>query len=60
LHFEEPTMVLSRISLIKVRAAVQQCGQRHYPLFNYTRLFVRDFGHGWFDERHRFAFGRDD
>jgi hypothetical protein len=52
-------MVLSRISLIKVRAAVQQCGQRHYPLFNYTRLFVRDYGRGWFDERHRFAFGRD-
>lgn len=52
-------MLLSRISLIKVRAAAQQCAQRHYPLFNYTRLFVRDAGHGWFDERHRFAFGRD-
>ncbi len=52
-------MLLSRISLIKVRAAANQCAERHYPLFNYTRLFVRDFGRGWFDQRHRFAFGND-
>lgn len=54
---ERPSKV--RISLIKVRAAVQFCAQRHYPLFNYSRLFVHDCGHGWFDQRHRFAFGRD-
>ena len=48
-----------RISLIKVRADMQFCAQRQYPLFNYSRLFVRDSGHGWFDQRHRFAFGID-
>lgn len=54
---ERPPKV--RISLIKVRAAMQFCAQRQFPLFNYTRLFVRDSGHGWFDQRHRFAFGID-
>ena len=53
-------MLLSRISVIKVRAAVQHCAKRHFPCFNYTLLFVRDTGHGWFDQRHRFAFGRDE
>lgn len=53
-------MSLSRISLIRVRAAAQQCGQRHFPAFNYTHLFIRDFGHGWFDQRHRFAFSKEE
>ena len=52
-------MLLSRISLLRVRYAAKNCVQQRFPTFNYNRLFIRDSGHGWFEQRHRFAFGRD-
>ncbi|TXT24382.1 MAG: hypothetical protein FD131_4979 [Rhodocyclaceae bacterium] len=55
---QRPSQV--RISLIVVRAAVQQCVRTRFPVFNHLQLFVRDNGHGWFDQRRRFAFGRDE
>lgn len=52
-------MLLSRISLHRVRYAAKNCVQQRFPTFNYSRLFIRDSGHGWLEQRHRFAFGRD-
>ena len=49
-----------RISLLVVKGAVKQCAKTRFATFNYIQLFVRDYGHGWFDQRHRFAFGRDE
>ena len=39
-------MLLSRISLLRVRYAAKNCVQQRFPTFNYNRLFIRDSGHG--------------
>ncbi len=55
---QRPSVV--RISLLVVKGAVKQCAMTRFPTFNHLQLFVRDNGHGWFDQRRRFAFGRDE
>jgi len=55
---QRPSVV--RISLLVVKGAVKQCAVTRFPTFNHIQLFVRDNGHGWFDQRRRFAFGRDE
>lgn len=53
-------MLQVRIPLIRVQAALKHCAHAQIPVFSYTKLFVRDFGSGWFEQRHRLAFGRDE
>lgn len=51
-------VTLARISIFKMQGAIRHCA-KGVVRFSYVRLFLRDDGLGWIEQRHRFAFGSD-